>query len=99
MRIACTLACAAALSLVACGQAPEMFPPSGATAMAWCTTTTTGTVADCMLLQSSVPGSGGWFLEAFRKLRVGSVMKDGAPAEVSMLFNLTVQRGDSPPAP
>jgi hypothetical protein len=99
MRIACTLACATGLSLAACGQEPEPFPPSGASAIAWCTTTTTGAVGDCMLLQSSVPGRGGWFLEALRNFRVNPVMQNGAPAEVSMLFNLTVQRGDSPPAP
>jgi hypothetical protein len=99
MRIASTLACAAGLSLAACGQDAEPFPPSGASALAWCTTTTAGTVTRCMLLQSSVPGSSGWFLEGLRNLRVDPVMKGGAPTEVSMLFHITVQREESPAAP
>jgi len=99
MRIASALACVAGLSLAACGQNAEPFPPSGASVTAWCTTTTTGTLADCMLLQSSDPGSRAWFLEELRNLRVDPVTRDGTPVEVSMLFKLTVQGEESPPVP
>jgi hypothetical protein len=99
MRIAATLACAAGLSLAACGQDPEPFPPSGATATAWCTKTTAGTLAGCLLLQSSVPGSGSWALDFLRHRRIDATLDDGVPVEISMVLHLTVEREDSPAAP
>jgi hypothetical protein len=99
MRIASTLACAAGLSLAACGQDPEPFPPSGATATAWCTKTAAGTLASCLVLQTSVPGNSGWVLETLRNFKVDPGIEDRAPVEVSMFFHLTVRREESPVAP
>jgi len=99
MRIASTLACAAGLALGACGQDSEPFPPSGATATAWCTRTAARTFSNCLVLQSSVPGSTGWVLETLRKVQAGPEIHDVAPIEMSMLVTLTVRREESPPAP
>jgi hypothetical protein len=99
MRLRSTLACAAAVSLAACGQDAEPFPPSGATALAWCTKTVAGTLSNCLLLQSSVPGSGSWALNFLREAHFEPALDDGAPVEISTLFHLTVNRGDAPAAP
>jgi len=97
MRVGPSLTCLAALSLAACGQGAEPFPPSGATALARCIRTVAGTVADCNLLQESVPGSGAFFLEALRNFRPDP--NDWATGEISMVFHLTVNRENTPPAP
>ncbi len=98
MHLGRSLICAAALALAACGEEADPVPPSGATALARCTRTPVGTLADCTMLASSVPGTASWFLEALRTARFELGPNEGPPRESSMLLHITVNREDGPPA-
>jgi hypothetical protein len=97
MRLPRSLSCAAAFTLAACGQGADPLPPSGATALAWCTRTVVGTLANCAILQASQPGTASWFLEGLRTQRFERET-DGTPVEVSMLLHITVHRSGGEPA-
>ena len=97
MRLVPSLICAVATALVGCGQGAEPFPPSGATALAWCTMTAVGTLDHCAILQSSVPGSAAWLLEGLQRLKLEE--NDDRPVEISMLLHVTVHREDGSSAP
>ena len=98
MRFARFLGCAAIFALAACGQEADPLPASGATALAWCTRTVAGTLANCAILQESQPGTASWFLEGLRAQRFEPAPNDGSSVEVSMLLHVTVYREDGVPA-